>query len=118
MARDKRAIVVWTASAARDFDQAYEFLSRGSKRKALAFVRDVQRATNKLEFDPEIGPAAEDLDPAGAIRSLPCRPHRVLYRYDGTTAFILRVWDNRRDPESFAVSEADDAPEGEPDEQN
>lgn len=103
MERAKRASLVWAVPATRDFDSIFEFLSRTGQRRALAFVRVIQSATERLEYDPEIGPLADDIEHGGTCRAVACPPHRIVYRHVGNVVFILRIWDSRRNPDDLTL---------------
>lgn len=80
-------------------------------RGAEAMVRKLLVTVELIGEQPEIGRIAEDIEPVGRFRSHPCAPWRIVYRYDGESVRVVRVWDARRDPTSLHVpDDRDDEP--------
>lgn len=48
-----------------------------------------------------MGPVARDLTPYGRYRHWVSGHHRIIYRIDSETIWILRVWDARRNPDDL-----------------
>lgn len=65
----------------------------------------MKRAVSLLARFPHMGPAAGDLEPPGRYRQLVRGWHRVIYRVEAKTVFILRVWDCRRNPRDLTPIE-------------
>jgi hypothetical protein len=66
-------------------------------------VTRVIRAIDQLEFEPELGAVANDVEPVGRCRHLIVAPFRVIYQVGGGAVLILRIWDARRDPGTLVV---------------
>ena len=109
---EPRAHVVWAPSAERDLGRLYAYLEADSPKSAARMVTRVVRAVDLLEFQPEMGAIAEDVEPLGRCRHLRVAPLRVIYRIAGGQVQILRIWDARRDPKSLHVPDAPVGDEG------
>jgi toxin ParE1/3/4 len=64
---------------------------------AEAYLADLDRAFDRLRTFPELGAERSDLRPL--LRCLPCREHRIFYRYDGQGISVVRVLHKAMDAE-------------------
>ena len=103
MAASEPVELVWSPSALRDVEAIHQSLASRSSRAATAAVRAVKAGAERLQDHPEIGAVAEDVDPVGVYRHLVVRPFRIIYRLEGATLRILRVWDSRRNPDDLRI---------------
>jgi plasmid stabilization system protein ParE len=99
----KRSAAIWSPSALRDVERIHEYVHPHSARAAARLVREILRTVDILEEQPELGPIVRDLQPAGRYRHVIIGNYRVIYRLEGVTPHVLRVWDSRRDPDRLQV---------------
>lgn len=99
----RRAEVAWARSADRDLERIYAYIGLESQKRAADVVTRVIRAIDQLEFEPELGAVANDVEPVGRCRHLIVAPFRVIYQVGGGAVLILRIWDARRDPGTLVV---------------
>jgi toxin ParE1/3/4 len=78
----------------------YSILQYGPER-ADVYVADIGRALDRLREFPEIGEPRFDLKPG--LRSLPCREHRIFYRFDAGHISVLRVLHKAMDPSRWLI---------------
>jgi plasmid stabilization system protein ParE len=93
----------WHDEAVRDLERAHAFLLERNPEAARRFARRVLEAAESLRVSPGMGPVAQDVSPQGRYRSWTLGRYRLIYRVDGRTIWILRVWDNRRNPEDLSA---------------
>jgi plasmid stabilization system protein ParE len=91
----------WSRLADLDLESAYAFLAERNPEAARRFAADVLEAVTRLRDYPEMGNIARDLSPRGRYRHWVCGHHRIIYRADSETIWILRVWDARRNPDDL-----------------
>jgi len=93
--------VVWSASAQRDRQEILDYwIGRNkSKRYSVKLESLFYRATALISKHPEIGHETEMND----IRAWPVFDYSIYYRIEDQHVRILRIWDNRRDPESLSL---------------
>lgn len=64
---------------------------------AEAYLRAVDAVFARLSHYPELGAARRDL--GEGVRSVAAGEHRIYYRYDGRTVFVVRVLHKAMDAE-------------------
>lgn len=90
----------WTEQADRDLGRAILYLDERNPRAAHRFARNLLHRVGLLSEQPDLG-APVDIDNAPTpYRRLICGDYGVYYRADadGHTLFIVRVWNNSRNP--------------------
>ena len=60
---------------------------------------DLESARVRLADFPELGFVVIELKQKP--RCLPCKQHRIYYRYDGTTVLVLRILHHAMDPRKW-----------------
>jgi plasmid stabilization system protein ParE len=96
--RPRRPRLRWTQLAASDLEVGWTWLARRDPEAARRWAGDILRALERIEKHPRMGPLANDLTPPDRYRHVVVGRHRIIYRIDKDTLWILRVWDTRRDP--------------------
>jgi plasmid stabilization system protein ParE len=97
--------IEWTEQALSDLDDAFFYIDDRNPDAAHRFFRGMFESVKELMTFPEMGPPVYDLDPPGLYRQLVRGHHRVFYRVEGDVVLVMRVWDARRNPSSFDVTE-------------
>lgn len=90
----------WTEQADRDLGRAILDLQERNPRAAQRFAHNLLQRVGLLSEQPDLG-APVELDHAPTpCRRLICGDYSVYYRADadGHTLFIVRVWNNSRNP--------------------
>lgn len=95
----------WSLEARADLRAVHAWLSEQSPERATRFAYDIRAAIRLLSQFPHLGPVARDLEPAGRYRQLVRGWHRVIYRVDGSSIRILRIWDSRRNPDDLTMDD-------------
>ena len=95
----------WSERALFDLDAAYEYLDQQNPEAAIDFFTAIFSAVERLEQFSELGPIAQDLSDQGPYRQLVRKEHRIIYRIQLDTVFVLRVWDARRNPMNLDLKE-------------
>lgn len=92
--------VVWSESAADDFEKILEYLKanwgEGTEER---FKAKLVARLNLLSTYPELHPPSS-IDPRYR-RSVLTRQVSIIYSVGESTIYIVRLFDNRQDPESF-----------------
>lgn len=88
----------WTRLALADLRSIHAWLCERDADAARRWADSTKRAVSLLARFPYMGPEAPDLEPRGRYRHLIRGWHRIIYRVEDKTAFVLRVWDCRRNP--------------------
>ena len=91
----------WSRLADLDLQAAHAFLFERNPDAARRFAASILDAAERLRDHPEMGPVARDLTPYGRYRHWVSGHHRIIYRIDSETIWILRVWDARRNPDDL-----------------
>jgi len=87
--------VVWTRTAARGIQRAYDYLVEFNPRAAAHVAETLRDEGNGLMHFPERGRPA----PGTVLRELvSAYPYTIRYRVDGDTVVILRVRHTSRRP--------------------
>lgn len=93
--------IVWTASAQRDHSEILLYWSERNKsnRYSLQLESLFFAATRLIAEHPGIGrPTVME-----GTRSWPVRDYSIFYREEQERIIILRIWDNRRDPDTLKL---------------
>lgn len=92
--------VRWSEAAARDLEEAAEFIARDSRFYAAALVRDARIAARSLRTLAERGrivPEARSLN----VREIPVKSHRLIYQIASDTVMVLAFVYGARDLPTF-----------------
>jgi len=95
----------WTRLALSDLRAIHDWLRERDPDGARRWAGSTKRAVSLLARFPYMGPTVQDLEPPGRYRQLVRGWHRIIYRVEGNTLFILRVWDCRRNPQDLTPIE-------------
>jgi len=94
-----RYAVIWSSDAEDDLVDIWQYLvSEASPRVAIAKIRDIARACDRLEKQPLDGRPRDKL--LSGMRSILAQPYIIFYRIAGKTVEIVRVLHGRRDLEA------------------
>lgn len=89
-----------TLAARRDLRGIWRYIAdEGSERYADGIVDELTERFEMLGDHPYAGTAREDQGPG--LRGFPVRHCLILYRVGPPGAVIVRVWDQRQDPEQL-----------------
>jgi len=93
---EKKIPVVIVESAAADFEDILEWYREELVPDVgIELVKKVRKRLTQLQSFPEIGREVPEFnDPT--IRELIEPPFRIVYRFDGETASVVRVWRSER----------------------
>jgi toxin ParE1/3/4 len=87
------------AAAVRDLTEILGYsIDAHGEAAAEAYLADLDRALDRLREYPELGAARPELNPL--LRCLPCREHRIFYRFDGRAISVVRVLHKAMDAEA------------------
>ncbi len=100
------AQVVWAEPALADLDAIADYIAVENPPAASEFVRRVLEHVGQLEAHPESGSRPREL-PRSRYRQIVEPPCRVLYRFDGTTVFVLHVFRGERSLRRTVIAERD-----------
>jgi plasmid stabilization system protein ParE len=103
--RPVKAKICWTSVARTDLREVRARLREQSPNATIRFAQSIRDAVRLLEDFPFLGAVALDLEPVGRYRHVIKGWHRIIYRVDAGTVYILRVWDHRRNPDDLAPVE-------------
>lgn len=101
----RKKIVRWAPLAAADLEHGHCWLLERDPEAAQRFAQRIIEAVERLRTRPEMGPYATDLLPRKRYRHWVCRQHRIIYRVEGATLWILRVCDARQEPRGLRIEE-------------
>ncbi len=87
--------LAYSADAARDLDQIWVFLAPRSTGEAQHVLEAIQAAAQRLQRFPELGRPGQDVRTRELV--LPDYPYLLVYRVEGVTLIILRVYHTARD---------------------
>ena len=96
--------VIWSHAADRDLGMAYDYLRPLNPAAARKLVERVVKAVGALSRQPRLGRASE-VEADRGYRELVVRPFRIFYRLESDRVVIVRVWDNRRDPDTLRMDD-------------
>jgi len=86
------------AAAVRDLTEILSYsIETHGEAAAESYLADLDRALDRLREFPELGAVRPELSPP--LRCLPCREHRIFYRYDGESVSVVRVLHKAMDAE-------------------
>jgi len=88
--------VRWTETAAKDLEEAAEFIGRDSRFYAAALVREARAAARSLRTFAERGRVVPEIDTPD-IRELFIRSYRLIYQVTADRVFILAFVHGSRD---------------------
>jgi plasmid stabilization system protein ParE len=93
-------VVVWSARANRDLAEIWNYYSSKNLRAAVRIVRNVRKATLRLEKMPLMAPVERLLDdmPEEFRSVVVKKSYKIVYRIEAGTVGIVTIWDCRRDP--------------------
>ena len=101
----KRYRVLWTHQAVTDLKEIVLHVASENTDAAKKILKKLKESAEKLKRQPERCRVVPELAEygIGGIRELiwTPTPHRVMYRIDGSTVYILAVLDGRRDLEDL-----------------
>ena len=97
--------VLWTEAAIRDLEGLIDYIARDAPINAGKILSQLRSKAESLNIAPERGRLVPALLRHGLAvwRELIVRPHRILYRIDGKTVYVLAVFDSRRDLEDVLL---------------
>lgn len=100
-----RPEIRWTERADRDLGRAILYLEERNPRAAHRFARNLLQRVGLLSEQPDLGAPVEIDNALTPYRRLVCGDYGVYYRADtdGSTLFIVRVWNNSRDPGELVI---------------
>jgi toxin ParE1/3/4 len=105
MPRRKRN-VIWSPEAEQDLFDIWQYLaSEASARTAGKYLRDINRACERVRTRPLLGRSRDDV--MSGLRSVLIRPYVIFYRVGESSIDIVRVLHGRRDLEAIFADEAD-----------
>lgn len=97
----RRPRLRWSRLADLDLQAAHAFLYEKNPEAARRLAASILDAVEGLRNHPQMGAVARDLAPLGRYRHWVSGHHRIIYRIDPETIWILRVWDARRNPDEL-----------------
>jgi toxin ParE1/3/4 len=95
-----RYAIVYTAPAARDLEDIYDYVSAQSGvSRADELFEGIVKAVAELSSYPQRGNIPKELDRLGlsGFRELHHKPYRIFYRADGAEVAVYCILDGRRD---------------------
>ncbi len=95
--------LVCTEHALRDLDDILDFYETVDVRAAIELCQGAMTAAEQLADFPEMGRVLDDASGPSPYRSLVHRTLRIIYRVETGRVLLLRVWDNRRDPNRLEI---------------
>jgi len=102
----KRYRVLWTHEAFNDLEEIVTYIAAESQNAAWRMFKKLKEAASKLKTQPERCRVVPELAEHGlhGIRELIWTPHRVMFRVNEGTVYVLAVLDGRRDIEDLLFS--------------
>ncbi len=87
------AQLIWTPPATRDAHRLYQFLAQKSPEAARRAIQTIRQGVQVLAKQPGIGRPAEEMpiEYREWIITFGDSGYVVLYRFDGSTAYLLAV---------------------------
>ena len=92
--------VIWSDRAFKDLDQIDTFLCEKSPQASANTILKILDRTRQMENFPLSG-SPESLMPNH--RYLVEGNYRIIYRIDGETVFVVRIFDSRQNPEKVSL---------------
>ncbi|CAN5517892.1 hypothetical protein BH10ACI2_BH10ACI2_06820 [soil metagenome] len=84
------ARLVWTERAISDLDEILGYIASENPDAAHRLAKRIEAHLEQLVVHPLSGPVPPE-DRKGLYRQISESPCRVIYRYDGTNAIVLRI---------------------------
>ncbi len=101
--------LTWTETAARDLDEAAEFIARDSRFYAVALVREAREAARSLRTLADRGRKVPEAS-SGDVREIYVKSYRLIYRIRPNEVAVLafvhgardlpRLWQHRSDSQA------------------
>ncbi len=97
--------VLWTHAAHHDLELLIRYIAQDSSVNAKKVLAHLQSRAESLRNVPERGRLVPELlkHGLGLWRELIVRPHRIIYRVERQTVYVLAVLDSRRDLEDLLL---------------
>ncbi len=97
--------VLWTETAVRDLEDIISFIATDSPGNAAAVLARLKERAAALEANPMRGRVVPELALFGITtwREMIVKPHRLIYRVEADSVFVLAVLDGRRDLEDLLL---------------
>jgi toxin ParE1/3/4 len=101
---NKKYEVIWSNTAARDFEHSIEYIARDGPANALKIFKKLRDQASSLYTFPERGRIVPELQ-AQSIRQYReiVSPWRILYRISEKHVYVLAVLDSRRNIEDILL---------------
>ncbi len=94
--------VIWSARSLKDLDKAHDFLGEFSTQTANQTITDILSRAEQLHQFPESGPIELSLaHRKKEHRYLISGHHKIIYRVEKQSIFIIRVFDTRQHPKKL-----------------
>lgn len=93
--------IIWSKSAIKERREIFDYWNNRNKSKDFSkklyylFLKTI----NPLKENPEIGV----LDKVYNFRYLIIKEYLIFYEFNDTEIYILKIWDGRRNPETFEI---------------
>lgn len=102
---DKNFNVFWSKNAANDLEAIISFISENNLNEAFVIYSEIRKAASELAHFPARGRFVPELEKFGikTYREAIIKVWRLLYRIEGTTVYILSVFDSRRNIEDLLL---------------
>jgi plasmid stabilization system protein ParE len=103
MAKGKPARqMVWSAPVRQDLEHIYSYrrFRTQDRDSARRHVRRIVEAVAPLATMPNLGKASM-VSPERSYREIVFETHRINYRVETRTIYVVCVWDSRRNPDEF-----------------
>ena len=102
---NKEYQVIWSNTAARDFEYIIEYIARDSPANALRIFKKLKEQASSLYTLPERGRIVPELQAQSIrqYRELIVTPWRILYRISEKHVYVLAVLDSRRNIEDILL---------------
>ena len=102
---NKKYQVIWSNTAARDFEHIIEYIAHDSPAHALKIFKKLRDQASSLYTFPERGRIVPELQAQSIrqYRELIVTPWRILYRISEKHVYVLAVLDSRRNIEDILL---------------
>jgi len=97
--------VVWTRTVEDDLEGILDFIADDSVDAALAVFARIRERAATLNIFPDKGRVVPELHQHGIVqyREFILSPWRIIYRVDGSTVYLMAVFDSRRNLEDLLL---------------
>ncbi|MDZ4845411.1 MAG: type II toxin-antitoxin system RelE/ParE family toxin [Chitinophagales bacterium] len=93
--------VIWTEEAVNDYHQNIEYLlAEWSETVAIDFIEDVDATLELIKLLPEMFPLS---DYQSVRKEVILKQISLFYRVDGEKIFLLRFWNNYKNPDALKL---------------